>query len=237
MKPITSKTDRETKWRMTYDRFSGWNTDDQKQVQQAEAEVMARWLLDLQLPSYDILEVGCGNGYFGKVLIEKLIEADVSFTYHFTDFLPECIEQAKRLMEDSGKQAGVSFSIVDVYEIDTVLPAESQSIILSTGFVSPVTYKDALPKVARVLQKDGILICDFVNHLSPLVFLSRPLASIQKLINILQQGRGKKNDVLQEYHFGLIGIRRFYQMFGLKLQRCRTIRFRQNPLICMFKKQ
>lgn len=235
MKVAESKARRE-KWLESSKRFSGWDTSKQRDVQQEEANLTAKWLLALKLPQYDILEIGCGNGFFGKILIEKLLAAGAPFTYHFTDFLPECLDKAKDTTRALGVSEKLSFSVLDVYEIDSITPPSSQQIIVSTGFASPATYAQAVPKVARVLKKDGILICDFVNHFSPLVFLSRPFYSIKKLahsIYVLLTGGSAE----ERYHFGIFGVRSFFKTHGLTLKSAAAIRFRRNPIICMFWKR
>ncbi|HEX9608833.1 MAG TPA: methyltransferase domain-containing protein [Candidatus Paceibacterota bacterium] len=221
--------DSREKWKASFERFSGWNTLKQRRVQKREAQVIAAWLLSLRLPRYDILEVGCGNGHLGRIIADTLAAQRVSFSYHFSDLLPACIAKAKEEMRSAPYSEYVSFSVLDVYRADKVLGERSQSVIISTGFASAATYRDAVPAIARALKEDGVLICDFVNHLSPFVFLSQPFASVRALRRYINGVEG--------YHFGIHGIRRYFGSNGLGMVRSGVLRWRQNPLLCMFQKR
>ncbi|GMU73918.1 MAG: hypothetical protein AMXMBFR44_1170 [Candidatus Campbellbacteria bacterium] len=217
-------------WEKEYVRFEGWNTLRQRRIQKKEARLIARWLIAQQLPHYDILEIGCGNGYVGICVIKILKEHAMSFSYHFTDLLPRCIERTRKQVCNAGmSENGLRFSVLDVYQAEQVLGAESQQIIISTGFASAATHKDAIPVVARILQKDGLLIADFVNNMSLSIFLTSVLRSIKRYKEY-RRGIGKS------YHFGILGVRDFFARYGLHLIEHRALRVRRNPIVCMFKK-
>lgn len=218
------------KWATSFERFEGWNTPWQRRVQEQEARLILSFLLGLQLPRYDILEIGCGNGYLGSIIAHTLLEKSVPFSYHFSDLIDECVGQARKEMQAFPHQNLLKFSVLDAYNADKGPRQGSQSIIISTGFASAATYRDVVPVVASALKPDGVLVADFVNHLSPLVFLSRPLHSFRLLRGLLLK---KEHG---DYHFGILGIRKYFSNNGLLLERCATIRWRRNPLLCMFRK-
>jgi len=224
-----------TKWREMTRKFSHWDTPHQRAVQTAEASLVATWLLEHNLSHYDILEIGCGNGQFGATIVEKLKQAQTSYNYHFTDFLPECIEYTKSKTQSQLSDSQLQYSVLDVYNIDQSLPPASQSIILSTGFASAATYKDAVPKVASVLKQDGLLICDFVNHSSPIKLLAHPIKSFRRFFK-LQSSLKVNQTPAGIYHFGAFGLREFFDAHGLTLTKQTTIGWQRNPLICEFKK-
>lgn len=228
---MTQKTGDSDKWKGEYVRFGGWNTQRQRRIQEKEARLIFKWLIELNLSRYDILEIGCGNGYVGIRVAELLTEKAVPFCYHFTDLLPQCVAQTRGLAQRSRvSETDTRFSVLDVYRLDQTFEKESQSIIISTGFASAATYQAAVPFVSKILKEEGVLIADFVNNLSLLVFLSTPVRSLSRLRQY-RSGSGKS------YHFGILGIRNFFTKNRLHLVKSRALRIRRNPLVCMFIKK
>lgn len=217
------------KWRDAFAHFDAWDTPRQRKVQEQEARVITRWLIDLRLPRYDILEIGSGNGRVGKTVSKELLERGVDFSYCFSDLLPECVEKSRDTMKDFTEPHRLSFMVLDATEANRVLGERSQTIIISTGFVSAATSKHTLPSIAKTLKNDGVLIVDFINHFSPLVFLSQPIRSLQRAWNYTRN-KGKS------YHLGSFGIKEFFVAHGLLRVRHRAIRLRMNPLLYMFRK-
>ncbi len=218
-----------SKWRDAFDRFGSWDTDRQRKVQEREARVILGWLLELGLDRYDILEIGCGNGRVGECIVQGFLERGIDFSYCFSDLLLESVERARSNLAHFSDPDKLSFRTLDVFDAETVLGKASQHIIVSTGFVSAATQRLAIPIVASLLEKGGVLIGDFINHFSPAVFLSRPVSSIMGVWKYIK-GTGKS------YHLGIFGIRSAFGAVGLTLERSRTIRLRRNPIICMFRK-
>lgn len=217
------------KWRDAFDRFGSWDTRRQRKVQEREAKVILGWLLDLKRDRYDILEVGCGNGRVGEYIVQNLLDRKIDFSYCFSDLLPESVERARSNLARFPEPDNLSFRTLDIFEAEMALGKGSQYIIISTGFVSAATQRLAIPVVASLLERNGVLIGDFINHFSPAVFLSRPLSSIVGIWKYIK-GTGKS------YHLGIFGIREAFGAQGLKLERSKAIRLRRNPIICMFKK-
>jgi predicted O-methyltransferase YrrM len=218
-----------SKWKKQFDDFKAWDTPRQRSVQEREARVIVSWLVGLKAPRYDILEIGCGNGLVGKRIIEGLIAAGADFSYCFSDLLPQCLETSRLTLGEAARDPRISFITLDVYEADAVLKKGSQQIIISTGFASAATYRAAVPVVAALLREGGMLIADFVNILSPVVFFARPIELTKQLIATVR-GSGSA------YHMGHIGIKKFFAQHGLSLVACRSLRLRRNPIMCMFTK-
>ncbi len=212
------------KWRTLFESYNAWDDKRARRVQGIESKVILRWLLDLKLPKYEILEVGCGNGYMGSLISSYFLKHNIDFKYHFTDLLPECIETTKKNLSSFPNQSLLRFSVLDVLKIDEVLGVGSQKIILSTGYASAATYKDAVPVVARSLGHKGILICDFVNHLSPIVFWINPRRRIKYFLDAIKGKNAFKEQ------------KKVFVMNNLHFIKSKIIRFRRNPIVAMFQK-
>ncbi len=219
------------KWRGEFLRFGGWSTPSQRRIQALEARRVAHWLLERNLVHYPIIEIGCGDGFVGLCIIRILQKHGKTFSYHFTDLLPECIDAAQKNVAGAGLPVqGVQFSTLDIFCARKTLGLSSCAIIVSTGFASAATYKDAVPEVVALLQPGGILIADFVNHLSLFSVLLSPWQSVLRFREYLKS-TGKY------YHFGILGIRDFFGENGLHLVRHSALRMRRNPILCMFEKR
>ncbi|EKD48012.1 MAG: hypothetical protein ACD_65C00165G0001 [uncultured bacterium] len=212
------------KWLEAFIKHHRWDGDKAKKIQELEARNICKWLLDLDLQKYDVLEIGCGNGYLGKMIIKELADKKKVFTYHFTDLLEECIDTTKKTLEGV-PNGNIKFDTLDVYKINEKIKPRSQGIIISTGFASAASHKDAVPLVSETLREGGILICDFINHLSPILFI---MQLPKYILNCTKRSKS--------YHFGKIGIKKFFRSSNLELLKSKTISFRRNPILCMFKK-
>jgi len=223
-----------SKWKAISRKLKYWDSGKARKIQELESRKVIQWLIELKLSEYHILEIGCGNGYLGFLIISALRKHKLAVTYQFTDLVEECLKRTeKRLGKLSDKQ-GVSLEKLDVYSIDKVLKPESQEIIISTGFAAAATYKQAVPRVAKVLKSKGILICDFVNHLSLPVFMMNFRNSIQRMRLVKSDYSDADPDL---YHFGKKGIKEYYNSHGLELARMTTIGWMRNPLLVMFRKE
>ena len=113
------------------------------------------------------MEIGCGNGLLGKLIIKDLVKQKKDFSYCFTDLVTDCLKKTEKNVGKFSKLVQVSFKQLDVYQADKQLGKETQQVIISTGFAAAATYKQAVPKVTKTLRKRGVLIADFINHFSP----------------------------------------------------------------------
>ncbi len=219
-----------SKWKNASRHFGSWNTKKQRKVQELEAEVILGWILELKLPRYDILEIGCGNGHVGECIAQGLLDCGIDFSYCFSDLLPESVEQTRANLVNFSEPSRLSFRVLDIFEAETALGKGSQHVIISTGFVSAATQRHAIPIVASILCDGGVLIADFINHFSLGVFFSHPIRSVVQIYRYVKK-TGKS------YHLGRLGIRGVFGAQGLTLLRSTAVRFRRNPIVCLFKKQ
>lgn len=217
------------KWKKAFREHNKWNGRSARRVQKLEAKIILKWLTKLDRAEYRILEIGCGNGLVGRTIIEGLKKSGKVFSYHFTDLLNECIELTKKTIGNLEQESDIKLSLLDVYEADESLGENTQDIIVSTGFASAASYRGSVPMISKILKEDGILICDFVNHLSPFLLLRRPHYLFQYLFN--------SKSPLDSYHFGIIGIRNFFKNHDLVLVQSDTLTWKRTPLLCMFQKR
>ena len=222
-----------SKWRAISKKLKYWDTEKARKIQELESRKIIQWLLELELSKYHILEIGCGNGYLGYLIISALRKHKIPFSYQFTDLLSECLDKAKVNLKELSTLPEIIFNKLDVFSIDKSLGAESQEIIISTGFSSAATYKDAVPKVAKVLKPKGILICDFVNNLSLPIFLKGWQRSIQRMRLV---GTNAQDSDSKYYHFGKRGIKEYFELYNLELIKLISIGWMKNPLLAMFRK-
>lgn len=222
------------KWKGISKRYQFWDSKKARKTQRLESEIIIKWLKNKGCSSYSILEIGCGNGYLGKQIISYFLKSMVNFKYNFTDIIPENLEKTKENLDYLKTNKGVKLSILDVFLIDKVLAKDSQDIIISTGFTAAATYKQAVPKVAKVLKPGGVLICDFINHFSLPVFLSEFPKILTRLVCL-------KNNALdplsKRYHLGKFGIKEYFGLYNLNLEVIKPIGWGKNPLIAMFIKR
>ncbi len=222
------------KWREAFVQESGWDNATYRAIQAAEFNHILKWILELKQDRYDILELGCGNGLLAFLVCDNLLKSRIDFSYRVTDLLPEAIEATRKRFEGFPETGRLGFETLDIYEIVERMGAESQSLIVSTGHASAATYRRAVPLVAQTLKPGGILICDFINHLSPRRFLPNVPGSLKRLLNV---ARHREEESMDLYHFGRLWVGEFFARFGLKPVRMKGIGWLNYPLLAMFTKE
>ena len=220
------KNDQIKKWVSEFRVRNNWDSAKQRKVQEKEAKYIYNFFKKIALPNKNILEIGSGNGYLGAYLIE-LFSKNEKIKYTFSDLIPECVELCKKntvLL----KNDNIFYKVLDVYNPGNI---SGYNIIISTGYASAATYKEAVPILAKNIQSGAYLICDFVNHFSIFVFFQHPYNRLKQFIKYLLKKSDKKN-----YHFGKLGIKNYFGVYDLKLVKINSLRFRRNPFIAVFKK-
>jgi ubiquinone/menaquinone biosynthesis C-methylase UbiE len=219
-------------WKENLKIYNYWDDQKARKTQKLEADRIWKWLKNSKFKNFNILEIGCGNGYLAQVLISKLLENNKKFKYLLTDLISECLKYSEKKCSFTSNK-NVSFGQLDVYKISKKYKRDSQQIIISTGFASAASYKKAVPEISKVLKKNGILICDFINHLSPLVFLPSLLKSP---ISLIRKINSINNPSSKNYHFGIVGIEKYFLKHNLKLIKVKYIGLMDNPILILFKK-
>lgn len=223
------------KWSQSFDEVGGWDTEAAQKVHDLEAGLITDWLLNEPLPEpLTILELGCGSGSLGLKVAERLLDSGIDLTYHLTDFLPQCIELAEEKRAGFSRPERIKISPLDVYRIEEEFEPGSIPVIISTGYAAAAAYLKAVPKVARVLSENGLLICDFINHLAPLTALRNPGAAWRLYRETVTTPPAERGIT---YHCGRVGLAQFFALSGLELIRLKALRLRRNPLLAMFYKK
>jgi len=213
------------KWQKQTEIHQIWDNPKARKIQHLEALQIIQWLKQRQLNSGTFLEIGCGNGLVGKLIVDYLQRSKLDFSYEFTDLITACLSKAKQQF-GSKLPDQARFTQLDVYKLDEYLPTFSQDVVISTGFASAATYKQAVPGVARVIKPGGILIADFINHFSLPVILTNSYGVIQVF-------RKYRQTSSKYYHCGIIGIKDYFNLFGLHLQVIKGIGWLNNPLLVL----
>jgi|GEM_PF-1226602 len=106
-----------------------------------------------------LLDIGCG---FGE--IDLLLSQYTDFEITGCDISETALDNARQNIKKAGLGSEIKIEKADVYNFH--YPDDYFDVILSTGYVSAATYPGVQKEVARVLKPEGILVCDFINHLS-----------------------------------------------------------------------
>jgi len=105
------------------------------------------------------IDIGCGFGSIDVLLAQntdfKIIAMDISDT---------ALEAAKKNVMHFSQEERIKVEKGDVYNLS--YPDNYFDVIFSFGYVSAATYPSARNEVYRVLKPGGLLICDFINHVS-----------------------------------------------------------------------
>jgi len=146
-----------------------------------------------------LLDLGCGSGEI-SILLSKMTGYEVVAG----DISSRALEKARCLADSS---QDIQLLNLDVY----ALPFHDNTfdVVVSYGYASAGSYKQAQREMSRVLAPGGIAIIDFRNI--SLYELLRPL----KLINHYRRYIRKNPKI---YYFGKRGIREEFEKAGLDLQ-------------------
>ena len=105
---------------------------------------------DIQ-PGHEVLEVGCGTGYF-TVAAAKLVGENGCV--HSIDLQPLAIETTGRKVSKAGLN-NVDLRLADAAE--TELPDESIDVAFLFGVIHSLPLDKVLPELHRVLKSNGLL--------------------------------------------------------------------------------
>lgn len=124
-------------------------------------------------PGGCVLDVGCGDGYFTRVMAERV---GPNGTAHGVDISPEAIKSAARL----SRQANCSFSVGTAESLDP--PEGSFDVVVSALMVhhlEEAARPRAIEEMSRVLRPGGhLLLAEFRPPATPLgKLLAAPFAS------------------------------------------------------------
>jgi ubiquinone/menaquinone biosynthesis C-methylase UbiE len=122
-------------------------------------------LLEKHCKNKKILDYGCGNGVH-SIFLAKLGKKVVGI-----DLSEKAISLAKKKVKENNLEEKTDFLVMDCEKLE--FPDNHFDVIFDGGTFSSLDLDKALPELARVLKKDGILIgIETLGH-NPLTNLKR----------------------------------------------------------------
>jgi ubiquinone/menaquinone biosynthesis C-methylase UbiE len=149
-----------------------WETPAGKKRWERRVEMLTAHIL----PTMQVLEIGCGTGYFTKEL--KRTGANILAV----DISPDLLERAKREVGEGN----VSFRIENAYELAS-LENKSFDTIVGSSVLHHLEIKKALTQFYRVLKPGGTLFFTEPNMLNPQI-------AVQKNVGFIKQRLGDSPD-------------------------------------------
>ncbi len=171
-----------------------YNEIDSLKIATAEitAKITAKLLKDKKKDL--ILDIGCGFGLIDIFLAQKM-----SHNLIICDISEIALDQAKKNIKAAGLENRIKIEKKDVYNLD--YPDNYFDVVLSFGYASAATYPGVQQEVHRILKPNGILIIDFINHLSLYRLLFSPLRIWKDFLEYCQK---------KSYYFGILGIKKYF---------------------------
>jgi SAM-dependent methyltransferase len=102
-------------------------------------------------PGDEVLEVGCGNGYFTVSAAEVVGE---NGCIHAIDLQPLAIETTKKKVEQAALK-NVDLKLADA--ADTGLPDSSIDVVFLFGVIHSLPLDKVLPELHRILRSGGLV--------------------------------------------------------------------------------
>jgi ubiquinone/menaquinone biosynthesis C-methylase UbiE len=134
-----------------------------------------RWKRRLEMlishikPGMDVLEVGCGVGYFTKEMIKtqaKVVAIDIS---------PDLLNVAQEHIQG----ANVTFKIDNAYDLS--FSAGAFDIIVGSSVLHHLDVDQALKEFYRILRPGGAMFFTEPNMANPQIFLQKNIPVFKKL--------------------------------------------------------
>ncbi|MHA1977100.1 MAG: class I SAM-dependent methyltransferase [Candidatus Hodarchaeales archaeon] len=124
--------------------------DDQGDLNRQLIIDPAMWELIGEVKGLNVLDAGCGNGYFSRILAQR--GANVTGVDHSRVFIDHC-----QKVEEEYKQ-GIQYFAEGLENLTSVRTESIDLIVSNIVFVDVLDYKSALKELARVLKPTGKFI-------------------------------------------------------------------------------
>jgi ubiquinone/menaquinone biosynthesis C-methylase UbiE len=151
----------------------------------------------------EVLELGCGTGYFTKELIKMNIRITA------IDISPELLEEARKQVPSTN----VTFQIQNAYEMD--FGNQVFDAIIGSSVLHHLDIRRAVSEMFRVLKPGGIVVFTEPNMMNPQIALQKNITWLKKKqgdspdetaffrwkIKLLLQNQGFKEVVVIPFDF------------------------------------
>lgn len=206
-------------WRKRYfaAHTQGWTTKVWSRHQQNAALNLVRLVSEGTIRESDLnncLEIGSGNATVSHLFKRKFPKLNIVMS----DFLPEVVTKLQSECDKLG--GGLKAIEVDAYVVNEEALIE-YDLIFSFGDVSAIGHRDAFNNVSLNMRKGGYLVCDFINHLSP-IYVLKPFQIIKAFFRYI---RFKKYNCGKTIHFGRFGLEEMCKKNGLKVLKIYPARY------------
>ena len=127
-----------------------------------------KMLRDIIRPGSEVLELGCGTGYFTRELVQSgahIIAIDIS---------PELIEEAKNVIKDPN----IRFKIDNAYEMS--FPSGAFDHVIGSSVLHHLEIREALSEIFRVLKSGGSIAFTEPNMMNPQIAIQKNIPSIKR---------------------------------------------------------
>ena len=155
--------------------------------------ILAMDLLEKYKPgSKDVLEVGCGTGFFSEILASTGAKLDA------VDISPELLEKARE------RAPGVRFTQADIEKLP--FPDASFDAVVGLRILHHLDMGAAFPEIARVLKPGGCIAFCEPNMMNPQIMVQKNVPPIKRWLG----------DVPGETAFFRWGLARFLREKGFR---------------------
>ncbi len=120
--------------------------------------------------NWQVLELGCGTGYFTKELAKtncKVIAVDIAFNL---------IKEAKKIIN----KKNIYFVIDNAYQMN--FKNKSFNAVIGSSVLHHLIIDEALREIYRVLKPNGIIVFTEPNMLNPQIFLQKNIPYLKKML-------------------------------------------------------
>ena len=131
-----------------------------------------KMLSDHIRPEMQVLEVGCGSGYFTQSF------AKTSANITAIDISPDLLEEARKRVD----APNVEFKVENAYGMDC--PVNFYDTIIGSSILHHLDLEKALKEFIRVLKPGGTIYFTEPNMMNPHIFLERHSKLIRKWLHV-----------------------------------------------------
>ncbi len=156
----------------------------------------------INLPNRDVLDLGCGTGYWGLKLMKS------GFDVFFADLSQQMVNQVVQKLEETGVEWQNRVVCMDAMHTDTAFPDKKFSLVIAYGDI--LSFSENPEKVIQAvyhsLSEGGYFLANFDNRLANMAFYGRT-RDWSGLLDFIETGRSRWLTRLKEQQFPL---RAFY---------------------------